>query len=136
MATQLSQGATLSIAGVTIGQISSISGPGQSAEKVDVTGLADNDKQYLRGMLDGGDMTFEIFYDATASGGAPHHDDITAAMVEATPTAKAIVITFSDGGNSCTFDAFVTGFDISQGVDEALTATVTLAITGAIVYPT
>jgi hypothetical protein len=134
MASQVSQGAVLKIATVVIGQISTISGPGASAEKIDVTSLSDTSKAYLRGIVDGGDMTFEIFYDATASSGAPNHDDITAAMISG--TAQAIEITFSDTANTVSFSAYVTGFDIAQGVDEALTASVTLGITGAITYPT
>ena len=47
---------------------------------------------------------------------------------------QAIEITFSDTAANVTFNAYVTGFDISQSVDEALTATVTLGITGAITY--
>lgn len=132
MAAQVSQGAVLKIATVTIGQISSISGPGQSAEKIDITALSDTSKNYLRGIVDGGDMTFEIFWDATSNAADPNHDDITAAMVSG--TVQAIEITFSDTAANVTFNAFVTGFDISQSVDEALTATVTLGITGAITY--
>ena len=135
MASHVSQGAVLTVGGDTIGQISSISGPGASAEKIDVTALSDTSKAYLRGIVDGGDMTFDIFYDAEQTGAAaPYHDTLTAAMLSG--TVQACVITFSDGANTCAFSAYVTGFDIAQGVDEALTASVTLGITGAITYPT
>ena len=132
MTAQVSQGAVLKIATVEIGQISAISGPGQSAEKIDITALSDTSKNYLRGIVDGGDMTFDIFWDSVTAAGAPNHDDITALMVSG--SVAAIEITFADTASNVTFNAFVTGFDISQGVDEALTASVTLGITGAITY--
>lgn len=117
-----------------VGQVTSISGPGPTAEKIDITALDSGGwKQFLRGTKDGGDLTFEIFYDPTNASGEPSHTELATAFTGG--LVQEWRIKFSDGTEIMDFDGFVTGFEISQAVDEALTASISVGLTGTVVFP-
>ncbi len=114
----------------TIAEVTDINGPGLSLATADVTNQSSPGgwREKIGTVLDGGEVTFDLNY-------AP-----TAASVNATTgliadfkakTVRSFTVTFTDAGNTVwAFTALVTNFTPSEPVDGALTASVTLKVTG------
>ncbi len=115
----------------TIAEVLDISGPGLSMEPVDATSHdSDGWKEFIAGLKDGGDVSFDIQYipsNAThknASGGVLYDFDQR--------TLRNFQLVFPDSGSTTwTFAAFVTGFEPQAPVEDKLTASLTLKISGA-----
>lgn len=132
-----SQGATLSIdeltgsaAPVVIGNIVSISGlRGGQATVIDVSNLASTRREKRMGLPDEGQITVELQYDPDNAG----QTDLETARDSR--TAMTFVITLNDGSPSTTFTftGYVLTFSTDLGVDQVVTASVTIEITGAVV---
>lgn len=112
-----------------IAQITSISGPSLAADTEDVT-THDSPgawEEHVVTILRSGDVTLDLQYDPAAathryaSGGLLH--DL------ASRAAQTYSLVFPST-TTWTFSAFVTGFEPSAPVDGALTASVTLKVTG------
>jgi len=120
-------GATLVLEGDPIAQVSNISGPSLSLDTVDVTthDQANYWEQHTGTVLRSGTVTFDIIYD-------PSLADHVAVLAELVGREYAgFELQFpNDAYNEYVFDAFVTGFTPSAPVDGALTASVTLKVTG------
>jgi len=120
---------------VEIAQVTSISGPGISLDTVDVT---EHDgggwEEVVPTILRSGEVTLEIAYDPAA---ATHKNASGGLLYDLVQRAKsAYTLTFlTTPAASWTFNAYVTGFEPSAPVDGALTASVTLKITGAVTLP-
>lgn len=112
-----------------VAQISNISGPALAADTEDVT-THDSPgawEESVVTILRTGEVTLEIVYDP----GEETHDASTGllSMLDAR-TPAGFSIEFPDE-TEWAFAAFVTGFEPSAPVDGALTASVTLKVTGA-----
>ena len=110
-----------------IAEITRIRGLNLTAETVEVTSHSSTDawKEYIPTVLSAGDVTFDLNYVPS--------DTAHAALVSAL-TAKTISdfqIILPDAGNTTwTFSANVTAFNVEANVNGALTAAVTLRVTG------
>lgn len=114
---------------VSIAEIRSFSGPGGSAAVIDATTLLSTGKEKVMGLMDEGQLTLELNFSPGDSGQQALLADRAAQI------RKNFRITFSNAANStATFAAYVMGFTIGGGVDALTTATVTLEITGAVVW--
>ena len=116
----------------TIAQVSNISGPGLSLDTEDVTthDSASGWEEVVGTILRSGEVTLDLVYDPNeathkhSSGGLLY--DLTSKM------AQTFSIVFpSTAAVTWSFSALVTGFEPSAPADGALTATVTLKLTGA-----
>ena len=127
MAAVTSVGTKISIDGGSsdIAQVLSISAPSVSISTVDTTDLDATWKTFMSGTRDGGDCTFEIAYDPS------NHTAITTAM---DGTSDSIVITYSDA-KTCNFSGIITGFSSSAAIDDKLTASITIKVTGQVTFP-
>jgi hypothetical protein len=122
-----SYGTTLDIGGAVAG-VKSIDGPSLSREAIDVTSLTDSHKTKIVSRPNGGTVTAELLFDDTHYALLASLDaTVTTADV---PTPTACTITFPSG--SFSFDAYITGFQAKASGDDALTATITLEITGPV----
>lgn len=127
MAAITSQGTTLSIGGIDIAQIVSYSGlDGESAE-VEVTNLASTAKEFIVGLEDFGNFSFEIISDPTDAGQEDLRDAKSAG------TAPEFILETS-AGKTATFNASVKSISYSGSVDDADKASVNLRVTGAAVW--
>lgn len=126
----LGYGATLSVGGTTAGNIISISGPNQVREAVDYSNCdsASKWREKLPGMLDSGELTFEVNYDGASGGTA---NDL-AAMLAAT-AVSSVVVTWVDT-SSWTCNGMVTGLSGGLSFDDKVTQSVTVATTGVPSY--
>jgi hypothetical protein len=112
---------------VDIPEVKQFTGPGGSASIIDVTDLASLAKEKRMGLADEGQLQLTINYIPDNE----VHQDLRADRAARTRTDFRIV--FTDGSQTqWDFQAFVTGFSVSGGVDGVIEAQVTLEITGAI----
>lgn len=110
-----------------IPEIKSFTGPGGSASVRDVSDLNSTAKEKKMGLSDEGQLQLTLNYlPANAV-----HAGLRADRAARTKTPFKIIFT-DTGAMTWTFDAFVTGFSVSGGVDGDVEAQVTLEITGAI----
>ena len=111
----------------TIPEVKSFSGPGGSATVIDVTDLSSTAKEKRMGLADEGQLQLTINY-------IPDNAVHLALRADRASRAKVpFRISFTDSGDTTwSFDAFVTGFNVSGAVDGVVEAQVTLEITGAI----
>lgn len=123
-----SYGATLTRNGNTIAEVKSISGPKVSLSTVDVTHLNSDNKyrEYIGGLLDSGEVTFDCnFYPGDSNGQAYLYTDMEARTLQTfvltLPTAMATTYTFT---------ALVTGIDLDIPEDDKVGISVTLKISG------
>jgi len=130
-----SQGMTLDIQNTSaspvayqqITEVSNISGPGGSANVIDLTDLDSTAKEKRMGLPDEGQLTFDINYIPTDT----QHTLLR--TLRASRTLTNFQLTFTDSPNSVwTFAAYITGFQVNNAVDNVTKANVTLEISGSI----
>jgi hypothetical protein len=116
------------VASATIAQVKSIGGPGMALDTEDVTTHDSTEawEEVVATVLRTGEISLEIVYDP---GGATH--SATAGLLDYKEKRKLayFVITWPDT-TAWAFDGYVTGFEPSAEHDGALTADVTIKITG------
>ena len=123
-------GTTFSYNSVAIGDIVSISAPSVSVATIDTTSVASVYRTFLGGTIDSGEMGLEIMYDPNSTAGAALEAEWEA-TASAAPVERACVITFSDS-STYTFNAILTAFSASVAIDDKVTASVSLKVSGSI----
>jgi predicted secreted protein len=118
-------------AGTLIAQVQSFSGPGLSADTVEVTSHDSTGawEEVVVSVLRSGELTFDIVYDpANAT-----HKYATGGLLDdlADRTATTYTLVFPDtAATEWTFSAYVVGFEPAMPHEGALTASVSIKITG------
>jgi len=116
---------------VEVAGIQTISGPGLSLDTEDVTSHDSPEawEEVVGTILRSGEVTLDLVYDPAA---ATHKNASGGLLYDlAQRTSTTYSIQFSDTATSTwSFTAFVTGFEPDAPHDGALTASVTLKITG------
>jgi len=110
-----------------IGQVVSFTGPSGGAAIIDITHLGSTAKEKLIGLADWGNLTFEMFFDSSATS---MHTELKNA--HAAREQRYFEIELTDGtlaGTFLFFAGYVTGFSISGAVDDAIKGSVGLEIT-------
>lgn len=129
---QHGHGTVLSDGTITVGNVMSISGPNQTRDSVDVSTMDSTSKtrEFVPCMLDPGELTLEMNYDATASGTA-HLLDAAQTNTEATWT-----LTFPGGGTTSTWacKGFITALGHAVPFDDKVTQSLTLKFSGVPSY--
>ena len=111
----------------TIAEVSEVSGPGGSAAVIDVTDLSSTSKEKRMGLPDEGQITFTINYIPSNTQHA------LLRTVRAARTERSFRILFTDSPQTqWDFNGFVTGFEMSNSVDDVTKANVTIEVTGSI----
>lgn len=119
-----------------IAQVLDISGPGVQADQIQVSHRDSTWRKYLPGLVDGGEVSFDIAFDPND---ASHDPTVTTSMYADCINQKAgnYKLTFPGAGTAtttCILNAFVTKFETSEPVEDALTASITLKINGALTW--
>lgn len=130
MAKIRSFGVTVSVASNLIGGLKDVQIPEVEVTDIDVTthDSAGGYRQFLGGLKDGGTVTLSGAYDISNTGQTYLR---TAANQGGAPVA--VVVTFSDD-STCTFNAVVKGYGTSNPLDEDVTFSSSLKISGAVTY--
>ncbi len=128
---QIGDGATPTEAFTTIAEVMDISGPGLQQGTVEVTTHSSTNRyrEFLATLKDGGEVSFDINY-LPANG---THDPTTGLLkkYEDGTIANYQLIFPDTAATQWDFSGIVTGFEPSEPVDGALTASVTLKISGS-----
>lgn len=110
---------------VTVGEATSISGPGMERETIDVTShdSPERFREWVGGLIDAGEVTFEVNWDPAIH--VPLIDDFQ------DPLPRNYRIVFPDPpGGGFTVAAFITGMDHEFPHDEKMSADFTFKISG------
>ena len=114
----------------TVAEVSSIGGPTLSLDPIDVTSHDSTGgwRQFVGGLLDGGEVSLEINYDPVGA----THDASTGLIADMVArTLRNFQLVFPDTGNTTwTFAALITAFEPSEPIDDKLSASVTLKVSG------
>lgn len=112
---------------VAIPEVRTIGGPSGSSGLNDVTDLDSTGKEWKPQLKDEGEISLGIYY---IPDNAVHAGLRTAWSAR---TKKAFRLEFTDtSGTTWDFEGYVTSFNVTGGVDEVVTAIVTIKITGSI----
>jgi len=114
----------------TIAEVNNISGPGLSMDPIDVTSHSSTDgwREYIGGLLEAGELTFDIAYIPTE---VTHN--LAAGLLGdfSSKTPRNFELVFPDAGaTTWSFTALVTSFEPSEPIDDKLAASVTLKLSG------
>lgn len=109
-----------------IAEVFDLTPPNDQDETIDVTHFGSAAREFIFGLTDFGECSFEMnFVPGSAS-----ETKILAA--KASKAAREAEITFPNGA-TWTFDGLVTGYEPAVPVDDRMTATVTIKVSGAVV---
>lgn len=125
----------------TIAQVVDLSGPQLISEQIEVSHRANGDpaemwRRFVAGMKDGGEVTFQVYFDPDE----PSHDPtLTTSMYALGVSGEAgdFQIAFpgqAGATTTATFDAFVNNFDIDSPLEEGVTADLTLKVSGPVTW--
>ncbi len=114
----------------TIAEVTDISGPTLALDPLDVTAHTSPGafREFVGGLLDGGEVTFTINYVPDNSS----HDATAGLLSELEARAVSnYKLVFPDGSSTeWIFAAFLTAFEPAEPVDDRLSAEITLKLTG------
>jgi len=129
--TQLYRGT--SGAGTLIAQVQSFSGPGLSADTVDVTSHDSTGawEEVVVSILRSGELTFDIVYDPANATHKNAAGGLLADLAGRASTTYTLVFPDADT-TEWAFSAFVVGFEPSMPHEGALTASCSMKITGQV----
>ena len=123
-------GTTFTYDGGLVADVLSISTPSVSAATIDTTNIGSIHRTFIAGTIDSGEMTLEIMYDPNSDTDLEDPWDNTAT---AAPVEKPCIITFADSGTATfTFQAILVSFSASVAIDDRVTASITLRVSGPI----
>lgn len=108
-----------------IANVTNVTGPGLTRSTIDVTAhdSPDNHMEFIGGLVDPGEVTFDIHYDPA------QHDTLIADLEDVDPRNYQVV--FPDAtASTWAFAAVMTGFEPSAPVDDKLSASLTFKVTG------
>jgi predicted secreted protein len=110
-----------------IAEVTSITGPSQSADMLDVTNHDSSDefREYIAGLVDGGEISFEANFDSTDTNGQiALHTDFQA------KTSRTCQITLPNSLGNISGTAYCTKYELSFPVDGAVKLSGTIKYTG------
>jgi predicted secreted protein len=114
----------------TIAEVTDITGPGLVQDPLDVTSHESPGafREFVGGLLDGGEVTFTINYVPTAA----THDASTGLIADMIARIiRNYQLVFPDvGATTWSFSALIAAFEPAEPVDDRLSAEVTLKVTG------
>jgi len=126
-------GTALKLDGTAFANVTNISGPGLSLDTEDVTSHDSTGawEEVVGTILRSGEVTLDIVYDPANATHKYAAAGLLYLLVQR--TADEFTLVFPDAATTTwTFTALVTGFEPSAPVDGALTASVTMKLTGAL----
>ncbi len=110
---------------ITIGESTGFAGPGGSASIFDITHLGSTAKEKMIGLPDEGQYTFDINWILDTDAGQQ-----AALTARNARTLKNFRVVYSDD-STLTFAGYVLGMNPTGGVDDKVSGSVTIEITGA-----
>ena len=113
----------------TIAEVKSFSGPGGEASEIDVTSLDSTGKEFRLGLQDEGNITL----DCLLVPGDTAQEGLRADRAAGTVRNFKLILP-DTATTTLSFAALVKGFSIAGGVDDVVSASVSLRVTGAVTW--
>ena len=127
MAKHSSKGIKISVDSKEIAGLTDIPDMGAAPEKLDVTTLADEYRQYINGVKDFGDLEFTFIYESGAEGNYAQLAAMEGAGV------KSCIVTFPDN-STFTFSGDIAVRIVGVGVNAVITFVMSVALQSEIEY--
>ena len=127
MAKHSSVGIKISVDSKEIAGLTDIPDMGAAPEKLDVTTLADEYRQYINGVKDFGDLDFTFIYESVAEGNYAQLAAMEGAGV------KSCIVTFPDK-STFTFSGDISVRIVGVGVNAVITFVMSVALQSEIEY--
>jgi len=121
-----SAGTATPVVSTDIGEVVSISGPSGTASEFDVTHLQSTAKEFMIGLMDEGEVSFDVNIDHTDAG------QLAFQASRLARTSKTYTITWSDAKVS-TFTGYAKSFSKTASVDDKVAASLSIRISGPVV---
>ena len=117
---------------VSITDITEITPPEVTKETIETThhGSSGGAREFISGLVDGGEMSVTVNYDP---GDTSHSYLRTAANSANSGTPDSFTLTYSDSSTD-EFSGYVTGMSVEAPMDDKVSATFTIKITGTSSY--
>lgn len=109
-----------------IGEVKGINGPNMSSSVVDVTNFdsANNTREFIASLIDPGEITFDVNFLPANTAQQSLTTDMTSRV------KRNFRVVWSDAASTTwSFTGIITGFGVSAGIDDALSASVTIKLT-------
>ena len=113
----------------TIAEVKSFSGPGGEASEIDVTSLDSTGKEFRLGLQDEGNITL----DCLLVPGDTAQVGLRADRADGTVRNFKLILP-DTAATTLSFAALVKGFSIAGGVDDVVSASISLRVTGAVAW--
>lgn len=128
--TTYTSGGTATPSQVTVGNLTSVPMPGGQKAELDATNLSSTSKEFLAGLRDNGQATVSFHVDQDDAGQMVLRSSFAASGNSPSPFTVTL-----PNGKTRTFNAFCMNYgEPTLGVDNILTGSATLRITGDITY--
>lgn len=115
-----------------VGEVVGFSGPGLSANVIDVTHLQSTAKEKMMGLYDGGQITLNVNMVVTDGG----QTLLRECLVARTKGALLLQLSTSATTQKMSMEGYVSGLNVSGSVDNKLSGDVTITITGGVSFST
>ena len=112
----------------TIGQITNFTPPSATRDIIDVTSSDSPNfaREFIAGLIDFGEASAEINWDL----GTPSDLLLKSLLTERTPRTWRATFSQYTPARTLTFTAFLTGYEPDAPLEDKMTATITLKVTG------
>lgn len=117
----------------TVAEVLNISGPSLSRDTVDVTTMDSPDqwREFIAGLKDGGELTFDVVYDPVDPTIEPGSGLLSEFDKASGAAATNWQLVFSDpAGTTWAFAAILTGAEPQESIDDKVMLSCTLKVTG------
>ena len=112
-----------------IAEVVNISGPSESLELIDATHMESPSsyREYIPSLLDSGEVTFDVNFLPGNTNQKGVRTDMTSR------TKRNFTLTWTDSApTTYTFSGYVTAFEPSAQIDDKLSASITIKVTGPV----
>lgn len=119
----------------TVAEVLNISGPSISRDAIDVTTMDSPDqyREFIGGLLDGGEVTFDVIYDPVDPTIEPVAGLLSELALVSGQAATNWQLVFSDPASTTwAFPAIVTGVEPAEAIDDKVMLSVTLKVSGKV----
>jgi len=112
-----------------VAEVTSISGPTMTSDLIDVTSQESSGgfREKIIGLTDPGELSFDIFFNQTIAS----HDNVAGLLfIFSNKVSRYFQLKLPSAMGVWQFQGVVNGFEIDASVDDALKASVTIALSG------
>lgn len=121
----------------SVGEVTSLNLDGLQLNTIDVTTISDRFRKFIPGIIDSGTITLEVNVDPDDTNGQAVIMDLLDVTANTTaPVAKSFLLEYgaASGNPGCKFECvgIVTQASFKGAIDSALTASLTIKLTGSL----